>query len=108
MGTLHAVNESAQTPFHSAVRNEFEWAIKFFQWKMTFDEYMSAYLHDTSHREKVRPFLDSVCEDLRMQYLNIDLVGLVYEFLGYARIKTTQSNARKGIRQPSTSKKQRR
>lgn len=63
---------------------------------MTFDEYMTAHCNDTSHHEKIRPFLDSECEALRAQYLSTDLMGVVYEFLGYTRIKTAQLDTRKG------------
>lgn len=72
---LHAVNKLGKTPFHYVVENHVEWAIGFFKWKMTFDEFLSAFSHDTQSREMIRPFLARECEALRVQFLNLDLVG---------------------------------
>lgn len=83
------LNQDNKTPFDIAVANGNDSAADSLQCGLSFDEIVHAYT--ASHRtyaERLRPIVEAQCESLLVaSFLNRDVVGTVYEYLGFDYVK---------------------
>lgn len=82
---VRAVNEDGDTPFAIAVRNRDDFAMSLLQRKLSVDEILLA--SEAVHPEAVRrlrPALEAECACL-LELLHRDVIGTVYEYLGFER-----------------------
>lgn len=73
-------NTLGKTPFAAAVAKANDFAVDLMQWHLCLDEIMAV----TSQWSRFRPVLEGVCSDLAV-LLNRDVMGTVYEYLGFER-----------------------
>lgn len=81
-----ALCRSVQTnPFSLAIAKERGELIEMFQWKLSFDEIVSAFaLREVDCYDRYRPVMEGQCESLSA-WLNRDVVDIVFEYLGFNR-----------------------
>jgi len=84
---LHCVNQDAETPFLFAVAIDDDSGIALLQWKLCFDDIVSAFEKcQKSHVNRFRPVMEAQCEAL-LSSLNQDVVRTVHEYLGFESIR---------------------
>lgn len=91
--TLRLTNWGAMTPFDVAVKEDRKDAIELFHGSLTFDEVERSYIKlgksfFDSAKGWLRPVLERQCEALSLLLLP-DVVGIVFEFLGFGKGKVT-------------------
>lgn len=83
------------TPFQDAVKHKRNDLIELFQWSLSFDEIAAAFTQQkASFEERYRPMTEEQCECL-MASLGHDVVGTVFEYLGFEPYKRTSPSQRK-------------
>jgi len=85
---LWTLNTDSLTPFQLAITKGREFAIDMFQWKLSWDDIVSAFTtcrpprrSPLSFVERYRPLIAQQCEGL-LEAITKDLMGIVFEFLG--------------------------
>jgi len=93
---LRVTNKSRESPLHAAILTHNDVAIDIFQWHLTFDEIVQIFVScDESHTERLRPVMEKECECL-LAWLNQDVVGSLFEYLGFECVKRSHKRARLG------------
>lgn len=93
--TLQMRNENGCTPFFLAVLADNEPAIQLVQGTLSIDEIVEAFASCNKSYERFRPLLSEQCESLAMA-LNQDVLGTVYEYLGFDFVRQPQRKKHKG------------
>jgi len=86
---MRVPNNEGFTPFAVAVRNDNEFAIELVQWKLPIDKIVKDCVLGSLSYERFRPVLEKQCEALAI-VLNQDVLGTVFEYLGFDYIKQPQ------------------
>lgn len=80
-GALRTVNKQQKTPFQLAIIWSCKFAFELFQAELCFDEVVAA-LTECMRAWRVRPLVDQHCGRVLLRNLSLDILGVVYEFLG--------------------------
>lgn len=79
------------TPFDWAILHERNDLIGLFQWSLSFDEIVCAFIrHELGFETRYRPVMDTLCEPL-WGSLNQDVMGTVFEYLGFGPPKRRET-----------------
>lgn len=93
---LRAKNSDCSTPFEIAVANDNEAAIEVLQQKLTFEEVVDGFeCYEKSFEERLRPIVERQCACLEKSFLLRDVMGIVFEYLGFSRMSETQPKTKK-------------
>lgn len=88
---LRAANCNARTPFEMALVNCNECAMEVIEPELIFDEIVNAFIaceKMDDYEERFRPIIERQCECFK-DLLNQDVVGIVFEYLGFEACKRT-------------------
>jgi len=86
---LFVVNRDGNTPFDCAVALANDWAIEYFQWKLSVEQIQAAIEKDHTRqqgREKLRGVAESECKRVLLLKLPRDCVNIVHDYL-FTRIR---------------------
>lgn len=90
---LQVKNAEGQTPFHVALGVRNKWATEVLQSKLSLDQLVAVYADCQVPQERARPLVAEQCEEFLFGLLSRDVVGTVYEYLGFERIKRVKRGA---------------
>lgn len=100
---VRAVNTAGQTPFSIAVRRNNDFALDLMKWKLSLQEMEESCAVSSPQlvqlRSKLRPAIEAESACL-LHFLHRDVVGTVYEYLGFAH-KTGAGHQQQNRRRPN-------